>query len=90
MTKAASAAVSEQVEELRERVEKGINWLIQSDPDGVFHHWFVAGLTPLSPMPAQQADRREAWRAYHHQRERWERLSRDLELVDPTWRPTRG
>ena len=89
MTEAAKTAISDQIEELRERVEKGINWLTEHDPDGSFHVWFSAGLTGLSPMPAQQDHRREAWREYHRQRERWERMSRDLERVDPTWRPVR-
>jgi hypothetical protein len=89
MTETAEAVRTRQIEELRERVEKGINWLVEHDPDGSFHHWFVAGLTGLSPMPAQQDHRREAWREYHRQRVRWESLSHSLGLVDPDWRPVR-
>lgn len=78
----------EDVDKLRERVATGIEWLTEHDPDGSFHFWFTAGLTPLSPMPAQKEERREPWREYHKQRTRWERMSSDLERVDPTWRAT--
>lgn len=76
-----------EVEKLRERVEKGINWLIEHDRSGAFHHWFSAGLTTLSPMPAQSPEAIEAWREYHHQRVRWEALSKQLGRIDPTWGP---
>jgi len=78
--------VSEQVEQLRGRVASGIEWLIDHDDSGAFHHWFTAGLTSLSPMPAQTDERREAWKEYFKQRRRWEQMSSDLERIDPTWR----
>lgn len=88
MTETANEAVDPALEQLRERVGKGITWLTDHDPDGSFHHWFEAGLSPLSPMPAQPPERVEAWKEYHRQRTRWERLSKDLERVDPMWGPS--
>lgn len=85
-----TVAVAPDVAELRERVAKGIDWLVAHDPSGAFHHWFEAGLSPLSPMPGQGEDRRKEWQEYHRQRTRWERMSKDLERVDPEWRPTDG
>lgn len=57
-----------------ERVEKGIVWLTQHDPTGAFHLWYTAGISPGSPMPAQDETTREAYREYHKAREQWERL----------------
>lgn len=79
---------NEAVEQLRGRVAAGIEWLVAHDDSGAFHHWFVAGLTALSPMPAQSGDRIEAWKEYVRQRRRWEQMSKDLERLDPTWRTT--
>ena len=75
------------VERLRERVEAGINWLIEHDPKGRFHLWFSAGLSPLSPMPAHGEDVRIAYSEYVKQRRRWEQMSKDLGRIDPTWGP---
>lgn len=86
MTETAIEAVSDEVQQLRERVGNGITWLSENDPDGSFHHWFKAGLSPMSPMPAQPPERVAAWREYHRQRTRWEAMSRDLARVDPDWR----
>lgn len=73
------------IEALRERVGNGIEWLVANDPKGAFNLWFTAGLTSLSPMPAQDPATVEAWKAYFKQRQRWEKLSADLGRVDPTW-----
>lgn len=81
--------VSDDVKALRERVAKGIEWLTANDtPAGTFHFWFTAGLLPTSPFPNEKPERIEAWKEYHRQRVRWERLSRDLERVDPWWGPS--
>jgi hypothetical protein len=75
------------VEALRERVAKGIEWLVAHDPTGAFHLWFTAHIPPNAPMPGQTPERIAEWREYHKQRTRWERMSSDLGRVDPTWAP---
>jgi len=75
------------IEELRIRVEKGIEWLVAHDPGGAFNLWWTAKLAPNSPMPAQTPERIADWREYHKQRGRWERMSADLGRIDPTWGP---
>lgn len=75
------------VEKLRERVERGIEWLVEHDPAGAFHLWFTANLLPSALMPAQSQEVIDAYREYHRQRVRWEDLSRSLGRVDPTWGP---
>ena len=79
---AASAAATNDIEDLAERVARGMNWLSEHDPDGSYHHWFGAGLLPMSPMPAQSPERIAAWKEYHRQRTRWERMFADLERLE--------
>lgn len=69
---------STELVELYGRVENGIRWLIEHDPSGSFDTWFRAGLTALSPMPAQDAARRDEWRAYHSARTTFETLWRKM------------
>lgn len=69
---------SPELSALYERVEKGMAWLTEHDPTGAFHLWFKAGLAPNSPMPAQEESRKESWRAYFSQRDRWEGLWRQM------------
>jgi len=59
---------------ITERVEKGIRWLTEHDPDGAFHLWFIARITPGTPMPAQPVERQQEYRTYYKAREQWERL----------------
>jgi hypothetical protein len=79
---AASAAANDDIDALGERVARGMDWLTEHDPDGSYHHWFEAGLIPLSPMPAQSPERIAAWRDYYRQRVRWERMWKDLERLE--------
>lgn len=85
------------LEDLQQRVANGIVWLDQHDPGGVFHLWFTAGLTPLSPLPAHPAgDVRERWVEYFKARQTFERLDTELgrlegwgrtDMGPPNWRP---
>src|SRR5437773_8609117 len=67
---------------LGERVAAGIGWLTEHDPASVFHAWFMAGITPDDPKPAQDAATVEAYAAYHRQRIRWEHMERELALLE--------
>lgn len=69
---------SDQLTKLYDRIEKGMTWLTEHDPTGAFHLWHKAGLAPNSPMPAQDQERKDDWRAYFQQRERWEALWRQM------------
>lgn len=78
---------SAELAKLQQRVHDGIIWLVEHDPDSVFHLWFTAGLTPLSPMPAHpDGDVRERWTEYHRARVTFERL--DAECARLEGRPT--
>lgn len=76
------------LEKLRVRVAKGIEWLTEHDPIGRYHLWYEAGLDPRGPFPAQesQPDVVAGYAEYFKQRNLWERLSRELARVDPSWR----
>jgi len=74
---------------LRGRVAQGLTWLAEHDPTGAFHFWYEAGLTPRSPMPAQDEDRRADWTAWHQARRLWGELDRQLQKIDPQWKESR-
>lgn len=69
-------------EELSERVGRGMTWLAEHDPSGAFHIWFTSGLTASTPLPAQDADRREAWQRYYRQRVIWEQLDEQYRTME--------
>jgi hypothetical protein len=77
----------DEVAALQGRVANGLVWLDEHDPLSRFHLWWESGLTPSSPMPAQEKDEATmaAWREYFERRRLWERLSNRLEAVDPKW-----
>lgn len=70
------------IEVLGERVENGIKWLTDNDPDGAFHFWFKAGLLPTTPMPAQTEERIERWKRYYNNRRTWEQLFSRLDRLE--------
>ena len=71
------------LEKLQQRVHDGIVWLDSHDPKGIFHLWFTAGLTPISPMPAHpDGEVRERYREYHGARMTFERLDRELARLE--------
>lgn len=69
------------IEQLEVRVRKGIAWLSEHDPDGAFHFWYKAGITKLTPMPAQPEDVIERWVRYYDNRVAWEALFAKLERM---------
>lgn len=76
--------MSPELEALQRRVGNGIDWLTEHDLSGAFHLWFEAGLTRISPMPAQDEDRRAAWQAYYAARVTFERLERECAALEKT------
>jgi hypothetical protein len=70
--------------QLEQRVGNGTAWLAQHDPGSRFHAWFQAGLNSLSILPAHEAtpEVREQWLAYYPQRILWEKLERQLSIVE--------
>lgn len=66
------------IDELVTRVEKGIVWLTEHDPDGSFNVWFESGISPHDKMPAQTDERRAAYAEYHKARRLWDELDRQL------------
>ena len=72
----------EQLTALQVRVQKGIEWMLEHDPTSAFHAWFTAGLTKTSPMPAQDDETQERWRAYYDARVLWEMLERKLAAAE--------
>ena len=72
----------DEIAALEVRVANGITWLDQHDPGSVFHAWWQAGLTPRSPLPAQEAGRRAEWAEYFGRRQVWERLYARLDKAD--------
>lgn len=77
-----------EIEQLQQRVGKGIDWLREADPSGAFHLWFTAGILPTTPMPAQDDETRQRYAEYFRHRSTWERLSDGLGRLDPKWAPT--
>lgn len=69
-------------EELEAKVGRGMDWLAEHDPAGIFHLWFTWGLTASTPLPAQDADRREEWRRYYRQRQIWEQLDEQYRRME--------
>ena len=67
---------------IEQRVARGIGWLIEHDPDGVFHFWFESGITARSPLPAQDENRKAEWERYWTQRTLWERLDAECRKLD--------
>lgn len=74
--------MSPELEALQVRIGNGIAWLTEHDPTGAFHLWYEAGLTRLSPMPAQDEGRRAEWRAYYDARVTFERLWQEMETME--------
>lgn len=74
--------MSDDLQQLQQRVEKGIRWLTDNDPDGAFHLWYTAGLTKFSPMPAQNEDTLARWRTYYDARELWEKLDNRVRKLE--------
>ena len=62
------------IDELAVRHEKGIAWIREHDPDGSMYLWIKSGLTPASPMPAQSAERIEAWKSFYKNFRLWEAI----------------
>ena len=71
-----------EIEELRERVGKGIAWLRDNDPGSRFHLWFEAGLTKVSSLPAQDEATKDDWRRYYDARRLWEGLDAQLTKME--------
>lgn len=67
---------------LQQRCEKGLVWLAEHDPQERFHLWYVAKLTPFSPMPAQGQEVIKAWTDYFNARVLWERLDRQCSRLE--------
>lgn len=64
------------------RVESGITWLTERDPDGAFHVWFTSRIGPRAPMPAQSEARRAAYAEYHEARVLFERLWKKMVALE--------
>ena len=64
---------------VQERIGRGIEWLRDNDPGGAFHLWFEAGILPVTPLPAQDEARREAYKRYWKNRSVFESLFREME-----------
>lgn len=79
MVEATAPTPSPELEALYERIEKGINWLVEHDPKGAFHAWWCSQIQPYMPMPAQSEEAREEYRRYHQNRTVFERLWREME-----------
>lgn len=71
-----------EIDELEERVAKGIGWLSSHDPDGAFHFNFVSGILPRSPKPAWSPERIQAYTDYHKARTVWEQLYAKLDRAE--------
>jgi len=56
------------------RVENGIRWLTDHDPDGAYHLWFSANIAPGAKMPAQPVEKREGYKVYFKARVQFEKL----------------
>lgn len=81
--------MTDELVRLQERVAAGIVWLDNHDPKGVFHGWFTAGLTPISPMPAQDDETRERFREYYAARQTFERLDRECARLEGRGSPSK-
>ena len=64
----------ETIDELEERVAKGIAWLTDHDQSGAFHFWYESGIKPRDQKPSQPEDRVHAYEEYYNARDLWERL----------------
>lgn len=74
---------SEELAKLQARVEAGIRWLDENDPKSIFHLWFTAGLTPISPLPAHpEGDVKERWTEYYKARRTFERLDAECARLE--------
>lgn len=87
MPKLTAEQAAAELPGLYARVESGVNWLVEHDPTGAFHMWFESGLTSLSPMPAQDGDRRDQWRAYYSARLVFEQLWRKMVTLEKVTAP---
>lgn len=67
------------LEQLREKVGRGLTWLQEHDPKGRFYLWFLAKILPGSPMPAQPEEVRQAYREWHSAYRYWLELDALLE-----------
>lgn len=70
---------SDELVAIYERVEKGLVWLCEHDPDGSFHLWYESRIPTYAQTAAEKADpdrmaRRHAYAEYHGGRDTFERL----------------
>jgi hypothetical protein len=65
---------SAELARLYERIERGIAWLSEHDPQSAFHLWFEGRILPTSPMPAQSPEVKAAYTDYYRARVQWEQL----------------
>ena len=65
---------SPELAELYGRVEKGIAYLTERDPEGAFHIWFESGIGPRDPKPAQPPEVVDRYAEYHAGRLTFKRL----------------
>jgi hypothetical protein len=77
-----AAMTPEEMDALATRVGNGMQWLADNDPVGAFYAWWQTGLTPATPMPAQDPETMEAWRNWYRQKERYDRLELALSRAE--------
>jgi hypothetical protein len=70
--------MADEMAELVVRYEAGIGWLKAHDPTGSFYFWFVSGIRPHHPMPAQDEPKREAYAEYFKAYTLWLVLDKKL------------
>lgn len=59
----------QKLNEVQVRIGKGTEWCAANGGEkGQFHLWYMSGILPSSPMPAQPSHVREAYRIYHRGR----------------------
>lgn len=63
------AQLREKLLEVQERIGNGTAWLAANGGEkGQFHFWYISGILPSSPMPAQSSHVRESYAKYHRAR----------------------
>lgn len=72
----------QQLDELHERVARGIAWLTEADPSGGQYFRYKAGLTRLSPMPSLDDGEKEAWIRWYDNMVLYEQLMGRLERLE--------
>lgn len=69
------------IDEVEDRIAKGITWLTDHDQSGAFHFWYESGIKPRDQKPSQPEERVRLYEEYYNARELWEKLWRRLQRM---------